>query len=52
VSSFLSKGCFKKRAYATREEAKRHRPKMRVYRCPICDRYHVRSRISHRQICG
>jgi len=41
-----------RRVYATREEAKRHQPKMRVYRCPICDRYHTRSRISRRQICG
>ncbi len=52
MSSFLQRGCFKKRPFATREEAHAAQPKMRVYRCPLCDRYHTRSKISRRQVSG
>jgi hypothetical protein len=49
VSTFTSRGCSKKRVYATKEDARRRWPKKRAYRCPLCDQYHVASKRSARQ---
>jgi hypothetical protein len=41
--------CVGKRAYATKDEARRRQPKKKAYRCPLCEMYHHRSVRSRRQ---
>lgn len=49
MSRMVTDGCVSKPTYPTRLAARSAQPKMRVYRCPLCERWHVRSRISRRQ---
>lgn len=41
-----------KRSFGTKEIARRRHPRLHVYRCPLSDQYHVRSKISRRQVVG
>ena len=49
MSRMLNQGCFKKKRYASKADAKARHPSKRAYLCPTCGAYHVRSKVSHRQ---
>lgn len=41
--------CGRKVRFAYKAEAKRRHPRLRAYRCPFCDGFHVASKVAQRR---